>query len=455
MAAIPRFGTRVVPERHQIIDECRRRGQFVQGPHVEAFEQAFAQFLGSGQVRTCSTEYGRMALYFILKAMDFPPGAEIIVPALTFWVVPEITRVAGLKPIFVDIDPTTFTLSPRAVERAITPNTRAVLPTHLYGLACDMDPIIELARRHNLKVIEDCAHSLGAMYRDQMVGTLGDASFFSFQAFKPLNTYGGGLAWIRDPDLARRVGELADGEAWPSEKRVESILSAGKWQHTFIRPNVFTYSLFPIWYAASWVNAKPEERLWERVRPLDPLPTHYRGRFSNVQAALGLAGLRRLPEFIDRTRRHARMLDSLLGDVPGITIPRTPPDRTHVYYQVLRLCSRQSDDCEAVHSPRRRRGAHARRRLHTDGLIWMEWPGGAGGGEGGRGRAGAGLRVPVGLGDRAGRASHAVRGDEAGARSGALKTDPGVFGVMRFSNAALGETISPFPHGGDSEGVAR
>ena len=390
MAAIPRFGTRVVPERHQIIDECRRRGQFVQGPHVEAFEQAFAQFLGSGQVRTCSTEYGRMALYFILKAMDFPPGAEIIVPALTFWVVPEITRVAGLKPIFVDIDPTTFTLSPRAVERAITPNTRAVLPTHLYGLACDMDPIIELARRFNLKVIEDCAHSLGAMYRDQMVGTLGDASFFSFQAFKPLNTYGGGMAWIRDPDLARRVGELADGEAWPSEKRVESILSAGKWQHTFIRPNVFTYSLFPIWYAASWVNAKPEERLWERVRPLDPLPTHYRGRFSNVQAALALAGLRRLPEFIDRTRRHARMLDSLLGDVPGITIPRTPPDRTHVYYQYCAYVP----DSRTIVKRCIRRGVDVA-PMHVDVCTRMDLFGWSGPAAPGAERAAAAVQVPV------------------------------------------------------------
>jgi dTDP-4-amino-4,6-dideoxygalactose transaminase len=322
--------------------------------------------------------------------MDFPPGAEIIVPALTFWVVPEITRVAGLKPIFVDIDPTTFTLSPRAVERAITPNTRAVLPTHLYGLACDMDPIIELARRHNLKVIEDCAHSLGAMYRDQMVGTLGDASFFSFQAFKPLNTYGGGLAWIRDPDLARRVGELADGEAWPSEKRVESILSAGKWQHTFIRPNVFTYSLFPIWYAASWVNAKPEERLWERVRPLDPLPTHYRGRFSNVQAALGLAGLRRLPEFIDRTRRHARMLDSLLGDVPGITIPRTPPDRTHVYYQYCAYVP----DSRTIVKRCIRRGVDVA-PMHVDVCTRMDLFGWSGPAAPGAERAAAAVQVPV------------------------------------------------------------
>src|SRR5262249_21897242 len=359
MAAIARFGTRVVPELQQIIRDCRERKQLVQGPHVAAFEEEFAQFLGSGHVRTCSTEYGRMALYFILKAMDLPAGSEIIVPALTFWVVPEITRVAGLKPVFADINPDTFTLCPRAVERAITPTTRAVLPTHLYGMSCDMDPILDLARRHDLKVIEDCAHSLGATYKGRMVGTLGDASFFSFQAFKPLNTYGGGLAWMRDADIHRRVGEFADGEPWPTEKRVEGILRSGKWQYTFIRPGVFTYSLFPIWYAASWVDAKPEKRLWENIRSLSPLPEHYRGRFTNVQAAIGLAGLKRLPEYIERTRRHARMLDSLLGDVPEIIVPQIPKDRTHVYYQyctyvpesetVVKRCIRRGVDVAPMH----------------------------------------------------------------------------------------------------------
>jgi dTDP-4-amino-4,6-dideoxygalactose transaminase len=359
MAAIARFGTRVVPEKDEIIEQCRSRGELVQGPHVEAFEEAFARFLGSGHVRACSTEYGRMALYFILKAMDFPIGSEIIVPALTFWVVPEIARTAGLRPVFADIDPATFTLRPDAAERALTPNTRAILPTHLYGLACDMDPILEVARRHDLKVIEDCAHSLGAEYKGRVVGTLGDASFFSFQAFKPLNTYGGGLAWLRNADLAQRVGELAEDEEWPSEKRVERILMLGRLQHTFIRPKVFTYSLFPIWYAASWTGAKPEERFWEAARPLDPLPPHYRGRLSNVQAALGLAGLRRLPEFIARTRRHARMLDDVLDDVPEIVIPPVPAGRTHVYYQycayvpdsesIIRRCIRRGVDVAPMH----------------------------------------------------------------------------------------------------------
>src|SRR6185369_7404073 len=359
MAAIGRFGTRVVPELSQIIQECRARKHLVQGPHIEQFEREFALFLGGGHVRACSTEYGRMALYFIFKAMNLPPGSEIVVPAFTFWVVPEIARVAGLTPVFADIDPVTFTLSPEALERAITPRTRAILPTHLYGLSCDMDPILALARAHNLKVIEDCAHSLGATYKGRMVGTLGDASFFSFQAFKPLNTYGGGLAWLRDADVARRVGEFADAEEWPTEKRVESILWSGKWQHTFIRPKVFTYSLFPLWWAASFTGGKPEERLWEGVRSLDPLPGHYRGRFTNVQAAMGLAGLKHLPEFIERTRRHARMLDEMLGDVDGVTIPQVPSDRTHVYYQycpyvpesetIVKRCIRRGVDVAPMH----------------------------------------------------------------------------------------------------------
>jgi dTDP-4-amino-4,6-dideoxygalactose transaminase len=390
MHAIGRFGTRVVPELGEILQECRSRKQLVHGPHVEAFEEEFAQFLGGGHVKTCSTEYGRMALYFILKALEFPPGSEIVVPAFTFWVVPEIARVAGLTVVFADIDPATFTLSPQALERAITPNTRAVLPTHLYGLPCDMDPILEIARRHGLKVIEDCAHSLGAQYKGRMVGTQGDGSFFSFQAFKPLNTYGGGLSWVRDAAVAKKVAEFADAEQWPDDKRVESILSSGKWQHTFIRPKVFTYSLFPIWYVASFTGSKPEERMWEGVRPLSPIPEKYRGRFSNVQAAMGRAGLRRLPEFIERTRRHARRLDEILGNVPGVTIPVIPEGRTHVYYQycpyvpepetIVKRCIRRGVDVAP---------------MHVDVCTKMELFGWTGAAMPGADRASTAVQVPV------------------------------------------------------------
>jgi dTDP-4-amino-4,6-dideoxygalactose transaminase len=380
----------MVPERERIIRECKDKGQLVEGPHVAAFEEEFARFLGGGHVSAVSTEYGRMGLYFILKALDLPAGSEIIVPALTFWVVPEITRVAGLKPVFVDIDPATFTMNPEAAERAITPNTRAILPTHLYGMACDLDPILALAKRHNLKVVEDCAHALGAQYKGRMVGTDGDASFFSFQAFKPLNTFGGGLTWVRDASVAKRVRELADGEEWPSEKRVASILSTGYWQYTFIRPKVFTWSLFPVWWAASFTDWKPEQRLWEDVRRLDTFPPHYRGRFSNVQAGIGRAGLKRLPEFIERTRRHAGILNELLAGVPGITVPSVPEGRTHVYYQYCAYVP----DAEKLVRRCIRRGADVA-PMHVDDCTRMELFGWTGPGAPGAAKAMTAVQVPV------------------------------------------------------------
>ena len=195
---------------------------------------------------------------------------------------------------------------------------------------------------------------------------------------------------MRDADLARRVGEFADAEQWPSPERVEGILRSGKWQHTFIRPKVFTYSLFPIWYAASFVGAKPEKRLWEDVRSLDPLPAHYRGRFTNVQAGIGLAGLKHLPEFIERTRRHAARLNDLLADVPGVTVPRIPPDRTHVFYQYCPYVP----DSEGLVKRCIRRGVDVA-PMHVDICTRMELFGWTGPAAPGAEKAATAVQVPV------------------------------------------------------------
>src|SRR6202158_605387 len=165
-----------------------------------------------------------MAFYYILKALELPPGSEIVLPALTFWVVPELAKVAGLKVVFADVDPATFTMDPAALERAITPATRAVVPTPLYAVPCDMGAIMAIANRHNLRVIEDCAHALGATFDGKPVGTFGDVGFFSFQTLKPLNCYGSGMALVKDAGLARLVRELAEREPWPDEKRVDNRL---------------------------------------------------------------------------------------------------------------------------------------------------------------------------------------------------------------------------------------
>jgi perosamine synthetase len=331
LTAISRYGARVLPDTEEIIARTKARGEFIQGPQIAEFERAFERRAGSG--RAIAASYGRMAFYYILKALDLPCGSEIVVPALTFWVVPELARVAGLKVVFADVDPATFTMDPAAFARAVTPATRLVVPTHLYGLPCDMDGILDVAARHDIRVVEDCAHALGATFTGRPVGTIGDAGFFSFQTLKPLNCYGGGMALVRDAAVAARVRALADAEAWPDQKRVENRLLVGRLQRIFTKPSVFTISAFPILWVSSLVGANPDVYLWEKIRPLDPLPDSYTERFPNVQAAIGLAGLERLDAWTERTRRHVRVMDEALGDLPGITIPKALPDRTHVYYQ--------------------------------------------------------------------------------------------------------------------------
>src|SRR5262245_11788551 len=333
LAAISRYGARVLPNTEQLVAGCKARGEFIQGRQIAEFEAAFARRAGMDAAHASAASYGRMAFFYIRKALDLPPGSEIIVPALTFWVVPELARVAGLKVVFADVDPATFTLDPSAFERAITPNTRAVVPTHLYGLPCEMDATMAIARRHNLTVIEDCAHALGATYDGKPVGTFGEAAFFSFQTLKPLNCYGGGLALVKDAALAARVRALAEAERWPDAKRIDNRLLVGKLQRIFIRPGVFTISAFPILWVSSLVGANPDVYLWEKIRSLSPLPDSYTERFPNVQAVIGLAALDMLDAWTARTRQHARVMDRALGDLRGISIPEIPAKRTHVYYQ--------------------------------------------------------------------------------------------------------------------------
>ena len=357
LTAISRYGVRAAPNLAEIIRRCQERGQLVQGPQIAEFERAFEARLGAGTA--VATSYGRMAFFHIVRALELPAGSEIIVPALTFWVIPELARRAGLHPVFADVDPVTFTLEPSALERAITPNTRALVPTHLYGLPCDMDAIMAIARRHNLAVIEDCAHALGATYRGRSVGTFGDAALFSFQTLKPLNAFGGGMAIVHDRAAARRLRSAVETLPWPDEQRVRNRFNVGRAQRFFTQPGVFTLSAFPILWMASWFHANPDVYLWEAIRPLDPLPPAYTEQFPNVQAAIALAGLDLLDTWTEASRAHARLIGDVLAETPHVQLPVVPNDRTHVYYQycvyvpdrddLVRRCIRRGVDIETLH----------------------------------------------------------------------------------------------------------
>ena len=287
-----------------------------------------------------------MAFFYLLQALQLPPGGEIIFPALTFWVVPEMARVAGFTPVFADVDPVTFNIDPAAIERAITPNTCAVVPTHLYGLPCDMDPIMSLAvaaRPEGHRGLRACARR--APTRAARSGTFGDGAFFSFQTLKPLNTYGGGLAIARDPAVVSSVRQRAEAEPWPGDQRINNRLKVGAAQRFFSRPLVFTLTAYPALLVAMLWRKRPDVYLWEKVRPLDPMPPEYRERYTNVQAEIGLASLPMLDTWTAETRAHAETMNDLLAGLPGVRIPFVPDGCEHVY---SRYCAYTPDRDELV-----------------------------------------------------------------------------------------------------------
>ena len=252
---------------------------FIMGPQVAAFEKAFAEYLDA---RFCiGVNSGTAALQLALMACGIGLGDEVIAPSFTFFATAEAVSVLGAKPVFIDIDPVSYTIDPAQLEAAITPRTRAIIPVHLYGQAADLDPILEVAQRHNLRVIEDAAQAHGAEYKGKRVGALGDAGCFSFYPSKNLGAYGeAGAIVTNDEALAQKLRLLRDHG------------STSKYAHAIVG---------------------------------------YNFRMEEIQAAVLGVKLPHLDDWNNRRRERAGVYNDLLKDC-GLTLPREVEDARHVYH---------------------------------------------------------------------------------------------------------------------------
>jgi len=256
------------------------RGAFIMGAEHEAFEQAFARYLG---VRRClGVASGTDALELALRALGLGPGDEVITVPNTFIATTEAISHVGASLRWVDVDPRTYNLDPERLEAAITPRTRAVLPVHLYGQPADMRPIMAVARRHGLKVIEDCAQAHGARDHGQRVGTFGDLACFSFYPGKNLGAYGdGGAVVTNDEALAERVALLRN-----HGQQTKYVHVMEGWCH----------------------------------------------RLDNLQAAVLGVKLRHLDDWNECRRRAAATYNRLLGDLPEVVTPYVPAGVEPVFH---------------------------------------------------------------------------------------------------------------------------
>lgn len=274
-------------EYDAIADEVQRaiarvfeRGQFILGPEVQAFEAEFAGYVGVSHGIAVAS--GTDALNVALRACGIGPGDDVITVAHTAVATIAAIELAGARPVLVDIEPRRYTMDPRALDKAITDRTKAILPVHLYGAPADLAPILDLARERGLRVIEDACQAHGARYRDRSVGGWGDMGCYSFYPTKNLGAYGdGGMVVSNDAALAERA--------------------------RLIR----TYG---------WV-----ERDKSVLRGLN-------SRLDELQAALLRVRLTRLDEGNERRRALAALYESELSGIPDLELPSEPLGARHVYH---------------------------------------------------------------------------------------------------------------------------
>lgn len=229
----------------RVLDSC----QFVLGPEVAEFEKEFAAYCGAAECIALNS--GTSALHLALLSAGVGPGDEVITVSFSFVASVATILYAGAKPVLVDIEPRTFNMNPDGVEGAISPRTKAIMPVHLYGHPTDMDPIMEIARRHNLVVIEDAAQAHGAKYKDQAVGTIGDIGCFSFYPAKNLGAYGeGGAVTTNNPEYGRNIRMLRD---WGQDRKYHHVLHGYNYRMEGLQGAILRVKLR---HLESWTEAR-------------------------------------------------------------------------------------------------------------------------------------------------------------------------------------------------------
>lgn len=251
------------------------------GSYIKRFEEAYASWLNTAHAVTVTN--GTAALHLALAALDIGPGDEVIIPDLTIISCALAVLYTGATPVFVDVDPVTFTINPVLLERAITKKTKAIMPVHLYGHPADMDPIMNIAKAHHLFVVEDAAEAHGALYKGTPVGTIGDLGCFSFYANKIVTTGEGGMVVTNNDTLDQKLRLLKD------------------------------------------LAHSPKQRFYHEV-------VGFNYRMTNLAAAVGLAQLESVDTYLEKKLWMAKTYGTYLKNIPHLILPFEAPWAKSVYW---------------------------------------------------------------------------------------------------------------------------
>lgn len=296
------FGTEYGAEEEQAIIDVLRKNAPTSGNDCIRFEADFAAYCGSKYAR--ATSNGTASLFLSLTALGVGPGDRVLTTPITWIATAAAAATLGADVDFVDIDPVTYNMDPDKLEEKLTPNTKAVIPVHLYGQCCDMDAIMELSRGHGFAVVEDACHTVGGEYKGRKAGSIGVTGCFSFHEQKNMSTLGeGGMVITNDPEIFERIALY----------RSHCTRVHGKsTKYCSLDENKFPMG----------------KRFWWQ----DFDDVGYNFRMTDIQAAVGIIQLRKLDDLNRRRIENAAYLTEGLADVPGLTLPAVMPGCKHVFH---------------------------------------------------------------------------------------------------------------------------
>lgn len=278
-------------EELSAVEQVLKSGWLTTGAKVQEFEQMMQEYLQCTKAIGLTSCTG--GLHIALAALGIGKGGEVIVPTYTFAASAHVVAWLGAKPVLVDVEEDTFNIDSVAVERAITSQTKVIMPVHFAGHACDMDRIIAIARKHKLFVIEDAAHAIGTDYKGKKIGNFGDATVFSFYVTKTMTTAEGGMVVTNDESLGKKLKK---------------------------------YSYFGVDKDA--FNRYSEKGTWY----YEIVDLGYKYNMDNVQGALGVEQLKKLEQFIEKRRKLVLLYNQLLANVSGLIVPVEKSYTRHSYY---------------------------------------------------------------------------------------------------------------------------
>ncbi|MBP7055606.1 MAG: aminotransferase class I/II-fold pyridoxal phosphate-dependent enzyme [Candidatus Omnitrophica bacterium] len=300
-------------------------GSFCKGGDIGKFEEKFAEYIGTEFALTVSS--GRQALDMILASFGLEDGEEVIMSAYTLKNLVDIIEGRGLKARLVDIEPGSFNIDPLLIEKHITPKTRVIIATHIFGLPCDMDKICSIAKKRGILVVEDCAHALGSVYKGKKAGAIGDAAFFSLETIKPVNTFGGGVITTNDKTTAEKLKTISERCPYRPGRLALKILFS-YFEHLVI--------ISPLYILL--VKALAWNRTGAFIKNFylaSHKSTNVRNsRFANIQAILGLKQLKDLDEKNAARRIAAYTLTRSLKEIVCAQEGDETQNRTFYFFVV-------------------------------------------------------------------------------------------------------------------------